>query len=156
MLYKVPTMGTMIVSGGDLRRVRETLGLTQQQFGELVGEVGKTIGNWERADHIPPKKLRSVRDAVAALRPELPEPPKPEPPDDVELLAAVAARFAWYVARISELEALLAGLSPDPGQIRLQGTQADKPVSSTTRAAWGRGPRQRAERDEDVPHNENH
>jgi DNA-binding XRE family transcriptional regulator len=141
MINGVTRMSRMngMLTGGQMKQARESLGLTQAQFGALVGEEGKTIGNWERADHIPPKKQQKVK---AALRPELPEP-KPEAPDDVELVANLAARLAFYASRIAELEAIIAELSQHSEETGSRDVPADRPNRPTPRAVEGRGPRRR-------------
>ena len=36
-----------------LRQQRRQLGLTQGQFGKIIGVTGATVGNWERAVSYP-------------------------------------------------------------------------------------------------------
>ena len=36
-----------------LRNQRRQRGLTQEQWGELLGVTGATVGNWERGDSYP-------------------------------------------------------------------------------------------------------
>lgn len=49
----------------DVRNIRESLGLTQAQFGELVGVDQSTVSNWENGETRPRgpaiKMIESVR-----------------------------------------------------------------------------------------------
>jgi len=49
-----------IMTGAELRGIRERLGLTQAAFGELVGVRRNTVARWEREE-------RSINEPVARL-----------------------------------------------------------------------------------------
>lgn len=50
-----------VMTGSDLKAARIARGWTQTQLGELIGETKTVVGNWERGDHIPPRKEGAVR-----------------------------------------------------------------------------------------------
>lgn len=50
-----------VMTGRDLREARIARGWTQTQLGKLIGETKTVVGNWERGDHIPPRKEGTVR-----------------------------------------------------------------------------------------------
>ena len=52
---------------GSLRAVRESRGLTQQQLGDLIGESGNTISNWEMASGKSRPSLAKFRLLCIAL-----------------------------------------------------------------------------------------
>jgi transcriptional regulator with XRE-family HTH domain len=132
MVYKV-RHNVLVITGTDLKRAREALGLTQAEFGKLVQEEGKTVGNWERADRIPVRKREKVRTALVEAG--MIEEAESEALSDVELIAALTARLAWYAGRLAESS------GEDPHASDLHGKTLDTP---TSRAAWTeRDPRQR-------------
>lgn len=45
--------GTMAMSGDELRRRREELGLTQQQVADALGVGPRTYWGWEAGEHLP-------------------------------------------------------------------------------------------------------
>ena len=52
---------------GSLRAARESRGLTQQQLGDLIGESGNTISNWEMASGKSKPSLSKFRLLCIAL-----------------------------------------------------------------------------------------
>lgn len=60
-----------------LRRIRETLGLTQEQFGEELGVQPLTIGLWE-GGKTPISKSRALAIQGLAAKLSIPKP-EPEP-----------------------------------------------------------------------------
>ncbi len=55
----------------DIKKLRETLGLSQQQFAALVGSSIKTISNWETGGKIPAARVSQLEalKASAAAKP---------------------------------------------------------------------------------------
>ena len=49
----------------DIKKLRESLGLSQQQFAALVGSSIKTISNWETGGKIPAARLSQL-EAIKA------------------------------------------------------------------------------------------
>lgn len=52
---------------GSLRSIRESRGLTQQQLGDMIGESGNTISNWEMASGKSRPSLAKFRLLCIAL-----------------------------------------------------------------------------------------
>lgn len=55
-----------IQRGSDLRRFRESLGLTQEQLGKLIGIPRNTIARWER-EELPIEKVVQLELALKAI-----------------------------------------------------------------------------------------
>ena len=51
-----------------LKKIRDTLGETQEQFAHLLGCTFVTVSNWERSKHFPSKKYVDKIIAVARKR----------------------------------------------------------------------------------------
>lgn len=66
-----------------LEKTRRTLGLTQQELGELTGVSGNTVGMWERGRRVPgPRAAARLRAFFGKRGMEMPPPPRrPEPPE---------------------------------------------------------------------------
>lgn len=50
----------------DIKKLRETLGLSQQQFAALVGSSIKTISNWETGGKIPAARVSQLEAIMAS------------------------------------------------------------------------------------------
>ena len=52
----------------DIKKIRETLGISQEQLAEMVGVHPRTIQNWESGTTIPKSKHAMLRDL--AIKPQ--------------------------------------------------------------------------------------
>lgn len=80
-----------MLTGDELRTARESAGLTQQQLGDALEVSMRSVGNWERADRVPPAAERRVRRAFSEW---FGSPAAPlSSVSDAQLLAEIARRF---------------------------------------------------------------
>jgi transcriptional regulator with XRE-family HTH domain len=57
------------VTGEDIRRERENLGLTQGQLAELLGVALNTVSRWETGQRTPhPLVLKAIQTVFAEVR----------------------------------------------------------------------------------------
>jgi transcriptional regulator with XRE-family HTH domain len=57
------------MTGKDIKRERENLGLSQAQLAQLVGVAENTVWRWEAGRRIPhPVVLKAVNNALAEVR----------------------------------------------------------------------------------------
>ncbi len=99
------------VSGDLIIECRTALGLTQQQFGDLVGHGKRTVQRWEvRGAILLPSQLEALACALSPVRPDL------------------AERIA------SSGETTLASVAKDPGAVASP-TEMSEAAASVVRAA---------------------
>lgn len=116
-----------------LKAVREGMGLTQQEFGDLLGVTDQTVSDWEGGRTVP-RRSRLVQIAkragilvhafaagapmpvVSPSRPQeprsRPEPP-PGPPEDADRLKGLLARLDFLHTQIRAYRDLNTAPSPE-------------------------------------------
>jgi DNA-binding transcriptional regulator YiaG len=58
----------MPISGVEIRRIREQLGLTQVEFAEVLGTIGNTVAKWERDEAVPRETVVRLIQMVSTHR----------------------------------------------------------------------------------------
>lgn len=122
-----------VMTGSDLKAARIARGWTQTQLGELIGETKTVVGNWERGDHIPPRKEGTVRKV---LFPESTEDALREYSNS-RLVSEITAMVAELALRLDQAEVTIHGLS------KIQDTdppEADSVPSGPTSVEGTAGP----------------
>lgn len=56
----------MPITGSEIRRIRESMGLTQLQFAAVLGTIGNTVAKWERDEATPREPVVLLIQRVAA------------------------------------------------------------------------------------------
>lgn len=103
---KFPTRVGVVITGEQIRDLREQRGLTQSELGQLVGVSMRTIGNWERGETIPRSREGRIRAALDLDDRGSGRSPRVADASDAELLAEVAKRMSRPIAKAAN----------DPGQ----------------------------------------
>ena len=53
-----------------IHQIRKRLGLSQAEFGELLGVAGNTVARWERGELVPPKVAELAAEYVLTTQPK--------------------------------------------------------------------------------------
>ena len=89
----------------DIKQIREKLGVTQEQFAEMVGVHPRTIQNWEAGSIIPQSKRAILHQLMDANHKEK---YNVSDPDSVEkLLEILAAKEAALAKAQEQIDRLL-------------------------------------------------
>lgn len=89
----------------DIKQIREKLGVTQEQFAEMVGVHPRTIQNWEAGSIIPQSKRAILRQYIDVFDIEK---ANPKSPFSVEkLLEILAAKDAALTKAQEQIDRLL-------------------------------------------------
>lgn len=78
------------MNGDEIRRLRESRGLTQQQLAQALGVGMRTVGNWERGETVPLNRMGMLRQYFGLDAAESDDPIRSAP--DVILLAELLRR----------------------------------------------------------------
>lgn len=100
-----------MMSGEDLRRARERVGLSQEALGRIMGVTGKTVRNWESRPELTSAMEARVKKADELWQ-ESENIPRLSDLSDIALLAEmgaimseVATRFDTYRAAVGRFAA---------------------------------------------------
>lgn len=65
---------TQLVTGADIRRMREAVGMTQTELADTLGYSCAMVCRWERGEHrVPRSQYRPLMDALLAAKQKLDE-----------------------------------------------------------------------------------
>ena len=88
----------------DIKQIREKLGVTQEQFAEMVGVHPRTVQNWEAGSVIPQSKRAILRQLMDTHNKEKANPNSPSSVEKLlEILAAKEASLAKAQEQIDRL-----------------------------------------------------
>lgn len=101
-----------MITGDEIRRGRELLGLTQSELGKRIGVSHRTIGNWERDETSPQRYEARLRELFRGQHPA----PSTSIADysDTELLLEVSRRMSEQRTRRDRSAAQPQPLPDDP------------------------------------------
>ena len=102
--YVVCTKTCFDMENLDIKLIREKLGVTQEQFAEMVGVHPRTIQNWEAGSAIPQSKRAILRQLMDAHNKEKANPNSPSSVEKLlEILAVKEASLAKAQEQIDRL-----------------------------------------------------
>lgn len=66
--------GGPFLTGEEIRHLREARQMTQEQLAKAMGVGVRTIGNWERGEHVPQNRMGRLREFFSVEDPDPSDP----------------------------------------------------------------------------------
>lgn len=71
------------LTGAEIRELRKSLGLTQEEFAHAVAVTFSTVNRWENGHAKPSKLARRAIEALAARKPSVQQPAESQTIDEL-------------------------------------------------------------------------